>query len=106
MTATRRAAHLIVAGSMAAAAMAVSGPASPASAYPSQCTHSTVVFNAGVATCAGGSGSYRVVIGCKNPFGWWANRYGNWYTVRQGTVSRATCPAGYIIQWSGFNARD
>lgn len=105
MTIRRRTVALALAGA-ATAGTALVGPASPASAYPSGCWHSTAVFNAGVASCASGTGSYRAVIGCRNPFGWWANRYGPWYTVGNGNVSRATCPAGYIIQWTGFNARD
>jgi hypothetical protein len=103
----KRRTSALLASAVVASGIALTGPASPASAYPSVCTHSVTSWNnGGAATCASGRGSYRVVIGCRNMFGWWANRWGPWYRVGSGEVSRVSCPWGYQVKWSGLNARD
>jgi hypothetical protein len=78
------------------------GLAAPESAmaYPSQCGYSFVA-NGGAAWCSGGYGQVRVVLGCKNIFGWWTNVYGPWVGVGQG-ASRTGCPFGYGVQWVGL----
>jgi hypothetical protein len=81
--------------------------ASPASAYPRDCSYNVSYPNDGWALCTGGTGYYRVVIGCKNVFGWWANRYGPWYKVSgSSSYSWAKCPFGYSVKWAGLSLSD
>ena len=76
----------------------------PVHAFPSNCS-SGFVQNGGWATCSGGSGQYRVVLGCQNIFGFWENPVGPWKNVGQG-ASVKYCSFGYGVKWTGFNARD
>jgi hypothetical protein len=78
--------------------------ATPAQAYPSNCS-SSFVANGGQAMCNSGTGSVRVVLGCKNLFGFWTNPTGPWVKVGQG-ASRTGCPIGYGVQWTGFYLKD
>jgi hypothetical protein len=77
--------------------------ASPAQAYPSNCS-SYFVANGGAALCGSGYGQVRVVLGCQNWFGFWQNPTGPWVSVGAG-ASRTGCGLGYFVKWTGYYLR-
>lgn len=85
-------------------AIALSMMATPAQAYPSNCS-SAIVANGGEAMCGGGSGYVQVILGCQNIFGFWENPTGPWTQAGVG-VSRTGCSFGYFIKWAGYLAKD
>jgi hypothetical protein len=90
----RTLAQIAIAGSLAAGAVLVA--ASPAAAFPGNCStgyggnHTTGWIN-----CNSGSGQYRARVTCdnENPFGNDYYRYGQWMSVGTGS-SIAACSNG------------
>lgn len=76
-----------------------------ANAFPSGCSAYPNSTNGGIAICYTGTGSFQVVVGCKNLFGYWTEVTGPWIKVGNG-ASTAGCPWGYSQQWVGFYAKD
>lgn len=95
---------LIVPAIALASGVGMFNTTTPALATPSNCS-SGFLQNGGWATCNNGTGQYRVVLGCQNPFGFWENPTGPWKSVGSGASTKA-CPWGFGIQWVGYNVRN
>ncbi len=87
-------AALMVAGMVTASPIA-------AQALPSNCNSYVATDGRGYAKCTGGTGYYKVGIGCKliGPFGYGFTRQGNWAKVGGSYQSVAKCPVG-TSNWS------
>jgi hypothetical protein len=99
VSSARRPAILRLVGLAAAGAVAAVGvlvPASPAAAFPGNCsTGYGGLHTTGYINCTSGSGEYRARVTCdnENPFGDDYYRYGQWKRVGEGS-STAACSNG------------
>lgn len=96
-------ARLLAAAALAAAPLTMLS-ATPASATPAGCNHFIQDDGNGYAYCSGGTGEFRVSIGCKGwiNLGYGFTQYGDWRSAGGGRASIAKCPVG-SWRWGSYS---
>ncbi|GIH26234.1 hypothetical protein Aph01nite_45440 [Acrocarpospora phusangensis] len=76
----------------AAGISAIAFAATPAQAYPTDCSAAAVSSTASIAACLSGTGSYRAVAYCEYPDSTYTVTYGPWVYRPSSAISLAICP--------------